>query len=403
MAGAGQAGTAAALALRQGGWLGPITLIGEEALLPYERPPLSKAVLVEQSDPGPRPIVTPEELARLSITCLQGCKVISIDRAAHTVTLSQGTRMRYERLLLATGAIPRRLTIPIAEGSAVTTLRTYADAMTIRRVAEKGYKIVVIGGGFIGLEVAASAAAKGALVTVIESGPRLLTRAVPGSIAELIRAKHERAGVGIETGVTIERIDKVEGRSQLRLTNGRTHRADLVVVGIGAVPNVELARAAELDVDNGIAVDEMLVTSDPDILAAGDCCSFPHPVFGERMRLEAWRNAQRQGAVAAANILGGKRPYEDVPWFWSDQFDETLQMAGMYREEHVPVVRKLSGKGEIVFYLASDGRLVAACGFGSLGAIAKEIRFAEMLIGRRLAPSPEALADPKVNIKSLLV
>ncbi|MGY4230278.1 3-phenylpropionate/trans-cinnamate dioxygenase ferredoxin reductase subunit [Bradyrhizobium sp. USDA 4503] len=401
--GAGQAGASAAIALREGGWRGPIVLIGNENMLPYERPPLSKAILIEETNPGPKLLVTPERLTELGIDYLQGRNVQSIDRAAHTVTLSDGAQLAYERLLLTTGVRPRKLSIPAAAASRMVTLRTYADALAIRRIIGGRCEVVIIGGGFIGLEVAASAVSRGASVTVLEAGPRLLTRAVPAPMAELIKAKHERSGVRIETGAMVERIDATEGRSKVMLAGGRTCLADLVVVGVGAVPNVELAQAAGLAVDNGIVLDKTLATSDPDIFAAGDCCSFPHRLYGERIRLEAWRNAQRQGAAAAANILGANRPYDDVPWFWSDQYDQTLQIAGLCREEDVRVSRDLGAKGQLFFYLAGDGRLVAACGFGSLSAIAKEIRMAEMIMCRRLAPKSEALKDPAINIKSLLV
>lgn len=400
--GAGQAGTAAAIALREGGWRGPVVLIGDENMLPYERPPLSKAILIEEMEPGPKLLVTPERLAELKIDYLAGRNVESIDRATHKVTFSDGARLAYERLLLTTGARPRKLSIPAATGSGVATLRTYADALAIRQIIGRGCEVAIIGGGFIGLEVAASAVSRGASVTVFEAAPRLLTRAVPAPMAELIKAKHERSGVRIETNAMVERIDAKQAGSKIMLADGRTQIADLVVVGVGAVPNVELAQAARLAVQNGIVVNDTLITSDPHIFAAGDCCSFPHHLYGERIRLEAWRNAQRQGAVAAANMLGANRPYEDVPWFWSDQYDETLQIAGLCSEEDVPVARKLSTNGQLFFYLAPSGRLVAACGFGSLGAIAKEIRFAEIMISRRLAPKAAALADPAVSMKSLL-
>lgn len=239
-------------------------------------------------------------------------------------------------------------------------------------------------------------------MTVIEVGPRLLTRAVPAPMAELIKTKHERSGVRIETGAIVERIDALEGQSKVVLSDGRTHLADLVVVGIGAVPNVEVAQVAGLAVHNGIAVDEMLATSDPYIFAAGDCCSFPHRLYGERIRLEAWRNAQRQGAAAASNMLGANRPYGGravvlvvsirryAPNCWP------LSRGALFRHQESRC------KGQLVFYLAPDGCLVGTCGFGSLGAIAKEIRFAEMMIARRLAPRTEALADSAVNIKCLL-
>lgn len=401
--GAGEAGTAAAIAVREGGWRGLVVLIGNESMLPYERPPLSKAILIEEADPEPKLLVSPERLAKLKIDYLQGRTVVSIDREAHMVTLSDGARLAYERLLLATGGRPRNLSIPSAAGSRIATLRTYADALAIRRAIIEGCEVVIIGGGFIGLEVAASAVSRGASVTVVEAGPRLLMRTVPGPMAEIIKAKHVRSGVRIETGAMVERIDANEGRSKVVLAGGRAYLADLVVVGVGAVPNVELAQEAGLAIDNGIMLDETLATSDPHIFAAGDCCSFPHRLYGKRIRLEAWRNAQQQGVAAAANILGANRPYEAVPWFWSDQYDATLQIAGLYCEVDVPVARDLGSKGQLFFYLSGDGRLAAACGFGRLSAIAKEIRFAEMMIGRRLAPRPEALKDPAINMKSLLV
>lgn len=400
--GAGEAGTSAAVAIRQRGWPGRVVLVGNESRLPYERPPLSKAFLIDESNLELSPIVTAERLAALQIDYIHGREVVSIDRAVNTVMLSDGATIPYHKALLATGARPRKLTIPVTEGSKVATLRTYEDAQGIRQVIGSRGDMVVIGGGLIGLEVAASAVARGASVTVIEAGPRLLTRSVPSPMADLIRAKHERSGVRIETGAIVERIDVSEGRSQVMLSDGRTRLADLVVVGVGAVPNVELAQAAGLAVDDGILLDETLATSDPDIFAAGDCCSFPHRLYGKRIRLEAWRNAQRQGAAAAANMLGENLPYEEVPWFWSDQYDETLQIAGVWEEGQNRIAKDLGDKAKLFYYLAKDGRLVAACAFGSLGVIAKEIRYAEMMIARRIAPEGKALADPAVNLKSLL-
>lgn len=343
--GAGEAGTAAAVALRERGWRSLIVLIGNEKCLPYERPPLSKATLTEETNPGPKMLVTHERLAELGILYLEGTSVESIDRAAHAVILSGGTRLGYERLLLATGARPRIMNKTVEPKSRITTLRTYADAVAIRSTLGPQCKVLVIGGGFIGLEVAASAVTKGASVTVLEAGPRLLMRAVPALMADLIRAKHERSGVRIVTGANVKCIDVNESCSAVFLEDGRKHFANIVLVGIGAVPNVELAQAAGLATDNGIMLDETLATSDPDIFAAGDCCSFPHRLYGERIRLEAWRNAREQGAAAAANMLGAERPYIKVPWFWSDQYDETLQIAGLFREQDALIPRVLGPRG----------------------------------------------------------
>lgn len=401
--GAGEAGTAAAVALRDGGWRGRVILIGNEATLPYERPPLSKGLLAESRDTGPKFLITSERLTDLEIEYLEGHNVQSIDCAAHIVSLSGGKRLGYERLLLATGARPRMLCVPVDPECRVATLRTYADAVAIRREIKPGCSVVVIGGGFIGLEVAAGAAARGATVTVLEVGPRLLMRAVPASIAERIKAKHLNAGVRIELSSTVTAVGAVDSRSAVLLADGRTCIADLVLVGVGAVPNVELAQAAGLAIENGIAANDMLATSDPDTFTAGDCCSFLHRLYGERVRLEVWRNARLQGAAAAANMLGSNSAYESVPWFWSDQYEETLQIAGIYGSSDATVNRDLGEKGQISFYLAPDGRLVAACGFGNLATIGKDIRVAETMIGRRIRPKAEALADPAIAIKSLVV
>lgn len=401
--GAGEAGTAAAIALREGGCCSRIILIGTEATLPYERPPLSKGVIAGVDSPAPKFLVTDERLAALAIEYFQGRTVLSIDRAKRIVVLDGHEHLPYDRLLLATGARPRTLSAPVSPKSQTCTLRTYSDALNIRQAIRAGSKVVVIGGGFIGLEVAASAISKGADVTVLEGGPRLLTRSVPAYIASRIQAKHESAGVTVETGTLVASVDALSGQSTVTLVDGRTYLADLVLVAVGAIPNTELAEAADLTIDNGIATDDTLATSDPYIFAAGDCCSFVHRLYGERIRLEVWRNAWQQGVAAAANMLGSSSPYESVPWFWSDQYDETLQIAGIYHEKHLPVVRDLGERGQVCYYLDTGGRLVAACGFGNLGAISKEIRFAESIIAKRIAPNAEALADPSVSLKSMLI
>ncbi|KUM24020.1 ferredoxin reductase [Mesorhizobium loti] len=401
--GAGEAGTAAAVALRENGWTGPVALIGNETSFPYERPPLSKSVLIEDEVPAPKFLIASERLVELAIDYHQGHFVDAIDRASRTVTLSGGKSLAYERMLMATGARPRALNVPIGKGCKLASLRTYTDALAIRTAIKPGSKVVIIGGGFIGLEVAASAVSKGANVAVLEAGPRLLMRAVPAGIAERIRAKHENAGVCVKVSSAVVGVEPAEGRSSVVLADGQRHLADLVLVGVGATPNTELAQAAGLAIDNGIATQETLATSDPDIFAAGDCCSFVHGLYGKRIRLEVWRNAWQQGAAAAANMLGANTPYQHVPWFWSEQYDETLQIAGICSDGNTPICRDLSEKGQIHFYVADDGHVVAACGFGSLSAIAKEIRVSEAMIAKRLAPSASALADAAIALKSLMV
>jgi 3-phenylpropionate/trans-cinnamate dioxygenase ferredoxin reductase subunit len=261
---------------------------------------------------------------------------------------------------------------------------------------------VVIGGGFIGPEIAASAVARGCAVTLVEMALRILMRGVPPEVADPVAERHRTAGVALRTGIGIERIWRQGDQESVVLADGAVLGCDAVVAGIGAVPETRLAEASGLAVENGVRVDEYLRTDDPDIYAGGDCCSFPHPLYGgRRIRLEAWRNAQDQGNVAATNMLGGKDKYAAVPWFWSDQYDQTLQVAGLCDEGTRMVERELEG-GRLFFHLDADGRLVAASGIGPNGVIARDIRLAEMLIAKRATPDPLALSSPNVKLKSLL-
>ncbi len=299
----------------------------------------------------------------------------------------------------------RRLAVPGAGPDNVHYLRSFGEAEALRRRLSPGSRLVVIGGGFIGLELAAAARARGAEATVIEMAPRLLGRAVPADLAAVIAARHAAEGVAIIIGAAIERIETLpDGRHRVVLAGRDPVDGDTIVAGIGAVPEAALAAEAGLALDNGIAVDTHLATSDPDIFAAGDCCSFPHALYGgRRLRLEAWRNAQDHGNAAAKSMLGLGEPYAAVPWFWSDHYDLTLQIAGLPDEGAVTVSRPLAGDARLDFHLAGDGRLVGASAVGPNGAIAREVRLAEMLIGRRASPDPASLADPAVKLKSLMV
>lgn len=395
--GAGECGTRAALTLREAGYAGAVTLIGAEPHAPYERPPLSKDAITAEA-PAPKAIGGSARLAEAGIDFRPSCEALGIDRTARRVLLD-GETIPYERLLLATGARPRHLPLPGAEGPTLVTLRTLDDVVRIRAGLGPGRRLAVIGGGFIGLELAASARKLDTQVAVIEALPRLLTRGVPAEIAEVLYQRHIAEGVTFHFGARISGITD----AGVVLADGTVVRAHLVVVGIGAVPNMELAVAAGLAIDNGIAVDATLATSDPDIFAAGDCCSFPQPLYDDRrVRLESWRSAQEQGTLAARNMLGAAEPVSTVPWFWSDQYDLSLQIAGLAQAAITHVRRELKDGGLVLFHLGPDGRLLAASGIGVGNAIAKGIRLAEMLIARRAHADPAALADPAVNLKRLL-
>ena len=317
--GAGECGARAVLTLREEGYTGPVSLVGAERHAPYERPPLSKEAMLADVRPEARAVATLALLEETGVTFLSSIEALAIDRDRRSVRLSTGASLPYARLLIATGATPRRLALAERSRRCVY-LRTFDDALAIRTHLHAGVRLAVIGGGFIGLELAAAARRLGCAVTVIEAQPRILVRGVPAEIAAALHAEHEAQGALIAVGAAITAIDDTDGAVRISLTSGDDIEADLAIIGIGAVPATRLAETAGLPVDNGITVDDCLRTGDPAIFAAGDCCAFPLPLYGgRRVRLEAWRNAQEQGARAARNMLGAEEPQSAVPWFWSDQ------------------------------------------------------------------------------------
>lgn len=390
--GAGECGTRAAFTLRQEGWNGRIILVGGELAPPYERPPLSKTWEF-------KPLCDDGMLWEADITLLCGVEATGLDTAAHVLELAGGRRLQYRSLLLATGARARRL--PFG-GARVHVLRTCADAAALRARLAPGTRLAVIGGGFIGLELASSAAALGCPVTVIELGPRLMGRAVPARIAATMARRHVAAGVDVRCGTGVTELAQTASGVAIALADGERIEADVVVAGVGAVPETSLAAAADIQTGDGIVVDARFATSAPDVFAAGDCCRYPHSLYdGRPLRLESWRAAQEHGAAAARAMLGATEPYAGVPWFWSDQHDLTLQVAGLADAAADEVVRVRPDGVEIWFGLDAGGRLVAAAGTGPGNAVARDIRLAEMLIARRAVPDPAALADPAVALKSL--
>ena len=395
--GAGECGMRAALTLRDEGYEGEIDLIHGEAVEPYERPPLSKPGMGELVL---KPIMGSDRLVSEKINFHRDQTAIRIDRQSKRIALSNSETIVYDCLLFATGARARELVLNGRHVEGVRVLRTFADSQALYNDLKPGCRLTVIGGGFIGLELAAAARQRDAIVTVIEAAPRLLGRAVPPDIASRIEARHRTEGVIFHIGQSIVSIDQAR---VVALSDASTITSDVIVAGIGSVPHVELAAATGLSIDNGIAVDACFRSSDVDIFAAGDCCSFPHPLYGmKRMRLESWRAAQEQGAHAARAILGATDPYNSVPWFWSDHYDLTLQIAGLPSEGTKTIVRSLDEASEILFHLDQTGRLVGASGIGPGNRIARDIRLAEMVIAKHIHPDENALADPAISLKSIL-
>jgi 3-phenylpropionate/trans-cinnamate dioxygenase ferredoxin reductase component len=392
--GAGQAGAALVAKLRALGHAGPITLIGEEPFPPYQRPPLSKAFLMGQIGEDRLYLRPAEHYAQADIDLRTGCRVTGIDRVARLVHTTTGP-VAYDILALTAGAAPRRL--PGAVGGdlpGVFTLRGIADVAAIRPAFLPGARLLVVGGGYIGLEAAAVARKLGLEVTLIELADRILKRVAAPETSDYFRALHTAHGVTVMEGQGLARLrgaDRVRGAI---LSDGRDIPADVVIVGVGVTPATDLAQAAGLVLNNGIAVDELGRTSAPDIWAAGDCASFPRQ--GTRLRIESVQNAIDMAEAVAANMLGAAVAYDPVPWFWSDQYDVKLQIAGL-NTGYTDVVTRAGGEGRSHWYYAGD-RLLAVDAMNDGRAY---------MVGKRLletgkSPLPAELADPATELKALL-
>jgi 3-phenylpropionate/trans-cinnamate dioxygenase ferredoxin reductase subunit len=398
--GAGQAGFQAAASLREAGFAGPLTLIGEEAQPPYQRPPLSKAYLAGKTDARGL-LLRQESFFAEHAIAHRRARASGIDRAGRRVGLADGDSLAYDHLILATGTRNRALPVPGATLPGVYGLRSLDEADALKAALEHAERIVVVGAGFIGLEFAAVCAARGLSVTVIEAAARVMARAVSPETSEAFRAFHEAAGVTILFGIGVSAIEAANGRvASVALADGRSLPADLVLVGIGVVPNQELAQAADLPVHDGIEVDPFLATADPAISAIGDCARFPTRFAaglpgGDRVRIESVQNAVDQGRCLAARLTGRPTAYDAVPWFWSDQGPRKLQIAGLGSPDDASVTRR-SGAGFSVFRFR-DGRL---------SAVESVDRPADHMAARRIIAAgrsltPEQAADPAFDLKAL--
>ncbi|MGA7776257.1 MAG: FAD-dependent oxidoreductase [Paraburkholderia sp.] len=400
--GAGQCGARTAQALRENGWEGEITLLGNEGIAPYDRPPLSKAVLLGQKTAAQCALYDDAFYRDNRIDLRVDAPVAAIDRVERRVVLGDDRTVSYRRLLIATGAQPRSLPVPGATLAGVHVLRAVPDALSIVGELEPGQRIAVVGAGFIGLEVAATAVARGCKVVVIEAASRALMRAVPEIVSGYLVERHRQMGVEVRFAAQVDRILGDTRVSGLKLSDGTTVQCDALVVGIGVTPRTALAEAAGIDVADGIAVDDTLRTNDPYIFAAGDVCSFPHRLFRRRIRLECWKNAEDHARVVARNMLEYGETYSAVPWFWSDQYDMTIQIAGLPAFGTTSVVRETGSASKVFFALDGDGVLVGASGVGQASEISREVRIAQELIARRASVEPAVLADRSIKLKSLL-
>jgi len=401
IAGGGQAAVQAVDTLRRKGFAGKLTLVGDEPWLPYQRPPLSKKYLAGALERERLMIRPAQFFADHQVQALLGRRVTEIVRREQRLRLDDDTVLAYDALLLATGSRPRRLAAPGTELAGVHFLRTIADADRIRAECASGGRMVIIGGGYIGLEVAATARGLGLEVTVLEMAERVMNRVTCGQVSAFFANEHARQGVRILCNAKVRGLaaDARSGRVRAVLTeDGAEHPADIVIVAVGVAPADELATSAGLECDNGIVVDQHCRTSDATIYAAGDCVNHLSPHYGRRMRLESVDNAFEQGATAALNLLGIPTVHDKVPWFWSDQYDLKLIIVGMCQGYDTVVTRGAVAARSFSACYLRGGELIA---IDTINA-AKDQMAARKLIAAHARPRPDKLADGGIALRDTL-
>lgn len=396
--GASHAAAQLSTSLRQEGWEGDILVIGDELYLPYHRPPLSKTFLSGDKTIEELFIRPATFYEKNNIQFKQG-RVTAINRAQQTLTLSDGTNLAYDKLALCMGARVRKASIVGEELAGVYYLRNIADVKSIQPYVAQGKRAVIIGGGYIGLETAAALKKQGMDVVVLEMADRILQRVTAPELSEFYARIHREEGVQIHTGISVAEMCGNGHVEKVVCANGAEFVADVVIIGVGVLPNVELAEAAGIDVNNGIVVDEFCRTNDPNIVAAGDCANHFNTIYHRRMRLESVPNASEQGKVAAATICGLSKEYKSLPWFWSDQYDLKLQIAGLSQGYDAVVIRgdKNNSRSFAAFYF-KDGRLIAADCINR----PQEFMLSKKIIAENLAVDPSRLADESILVKELL-
>ncbi|RTL98088.1 MAG: NAD(P)/FAD-dependent oxidoreductase [Hyphomicrobiales bacterium] len=396
--GAGHAGVQAAASLREEGYEGPVILVGDEKELPYHKPPLSKT-FIKDAEAKPQPLRGEAFYTGNIIDYRPGLRIDGVDARAGQLNVAGGGKLAFDRLILATGSRPRLLKLDGAGLAGVVSLRSLADARTIRELSAQTEDVVILGGGFIGLEIAATLKAAGRNVTVVEAVDRLLGRAVAPAIAAHVRQRLEAIGVRILTGTTVARLEGESGRVSAAITSGGERLpAQMVIIGIGVVPNVELAETAGIAIANGIRVDQHMRSSIPEILAVGDAASYRHWFTGGDVRLESVQNATDQARLAARTILGHAEPFSAVPWFWSDIGDMKLQMVGLTQggDSHVVLGEPAENKFSIYHY--AGNRLL---GIESVNRPADHMLGRKML-GAGFSPAPQTVAAGPDAMKAAL-
>lgn len=395
--GGGQAAGQVVASLRQDGFIGRVVLISAEPLPPYQRPPLSKAYLAGELPQERLLIKSRDFYVQSDVELRLGVSVSRIRLADRTLELDDDSSLAFDHLILATGSRPRILEVEGADHPRLFYLRTLADVHALQPLFFRGARLAIIGGGYIGLEVAAVARKIGVEVAVIEAAPHLLARVTGPIVGGFYRDLHEGQGVDVRCCATVTRIEDVDGRPVVVMDEGERVQADLVIAGVGALPNLELARDAGLVCNHGIVVDEHCRTSEPGIYAAGDCTEQPSSIYSTQIRLESVPNAIEQARTVAATICEKSRPNRAIPWFWSDQYDVKLQSAGLLRGYDQAVMRGDPSQRSFAVYYLRTGRLLA------IDAINRPAEFAlaKAWIADRMLIAPERLADEAIPIKQI--
>ena len=396
--GAGQSGFWCAKELRNNNFPGEVVLLGDEFHPPYDRPPLSKATLTGNATIESTYYMTAADLAGIGVVFRTGDPAVAIDRAGKTVRTRDGDSIAYEHLVIATGARVRPLPIPGAADVNVLYLRNIGDCLVLQREIRPGRRVLVIGGGLIGLEVAAAATKLGAAASVIEAAPRVMSRSVDEKVSRHFEAIHRRNGVEIFTQSLPQRIDVVADGVRVHCADGNVVEGDVIIAGIGIIPNDELAARAGLTTGNGLWIDDFLRTSDPSISGIGDVANQLVPQLGRRIRLETWQNAKNQGAAAARILCGEAKPYRDNPWGWSDQFGTNLQLLGLTERLEGGILRGDPEQGSFSVIRLNENRIA---GIIAVNAV-RDVAAVRRLMAENIEVDPRLLADSTVPLKSLL-
>ena len=397
--GSGQAAIQAVMSLKRNEFTGSIKVIGEEDHLPYQRPPLSKDFLLEEYKPERVSLKKKEFYEENGVDLILGKRAESIDTILKEITLSDENKIRYDQLIIATGSRVRKLNVPGSDKKGIYYLRDLDDANALKQRLKKNKKMVIVGAGYIGLEVASVAASLGVEVTVIEMANRVMNRTVDPMISSYYQKLHESHGVKIHLDNGLKAFEGGDSVNAVRCSDGLMLEADLVVIGAGVLPNQEIAIEAGLECNNGIMVNEFGETSTAHVYACGDCTNHPNKGLNTRLRLESVHNAMEQSKTVANTIMGNKEPYDQVPWFWSDQYDHKLQLVGISGDHDEVVMRGLESEQKFLLFYLKNSELIAVNAINS----SKEFLICRKLVANKVKISSDVIKDQSVNLNDLLL